>query len=96
MLDCLVIFWYNVSWWFMAQDRLNVVIGKRQILREVKKDNIVEIRIAADAEQEYIHSLIELAKQYDVKYLICGSMNEFSAKYGIDVPTGAIGLLKYV
>lgn len=80
----------------MADSKLNVVIGKRQILRETKKNNIVEIRIAADAEQEYIHSLIELAKQYDIKYLICGSMAEFSEKYGIDVPTGAIGILKYV
>lgn len=80
----------------MANNKLNVVIGKRQILREAKKDNIAEIRIAANAEQDYIHSLIEIAKQYDVKYLICGSMEDFSAHYGIDVPTGAIGLLKYV
>ena len=80
----------------MANSKLNVVIGKRQILREAKKDNIVEIKIAADAEQEYIHCLIELAKQYGIKYVICGSMAEFSQKYGIDVPTGAIGTLKYV
>lgn len=80
----------------MANNKLNVVIGKRQILREAKKDNIIEIRIAANAEQDYIHSLIEIAKQYDIKYLICGSMEEFSVHYGIDVPTGAIGLLKYV
>lgn len=80
----------------MANNKLNVVIGKRQILREAKKDNIVEIKIASDAEQEYIHSLIDIAQEYDVKYLICGSMAEFSQEYGIDVPTGAIGLLKYV
>ena len=80
----------------MANDKLNVVIGKRQILREVKKDNIVEIMIAANAEQDYIHSLIELAKEYDVKYRICASREEFSEMYGIDVPTGAIGVLKYV
>lgn len=65
-------------------------------MREAKKNNIVEIVIASDAEQEYIHSLMEIAKQYDVKYRICGSMAEFSAKYGIDVPSGSIGLLKYV
>lgn len=80
----------------MANNKLNVVIGKRQILREAKKNNIVEIKIAHDAEQEYIHSLIEIAKQYGVTYHICGSMAEFSEQYGIDVPTGAIGLLKYV
>ncbi len=80
----------------MANNKLNVVIGKRQILREAKKNNIVEIKIAADAEQDYIYSLIELAKQYEIKYRICGSMAEFSEQYGIDVPTGAIGTLKYV
>ena len=80
----------------MANNKLNVVIGKRQILREVKKGNVVEIKIAADAEQDYIQSLIELAKQNGIKYMICGSMAEFSEHYGIDVPTGAIGLLKYV
>ncbi len=80
----------------MANSKSNVVIGKRQILREAKKDNIVEIMIASDAEQEYIQSLIEIAKQYGIKYRICGGMAEFSAKYSIDVPSGAIGLLKYV
>lgn len=80
----------------MANGKLNVVIGKRQILREAKKNNIVEILIAADAEQDYIHSLMEIAKQHDIRYRIGGSMAEFSAEYGIDVPTGAIGLLKYV
>jgi len=80
----------------MANDKINAVIGKRQILREIKKNNIAEIRIAADAEQDYIHSMIELAKQYGVKYLICGSRDAFSAEFGIEVPTGAIGLLKHV
>ncbi len=80
----------------MANDKINVVIGKRQILREIKKGNISEIRIASDAEQDYIHFMIELAKQYEVKYLICGSMDAFSAEFGIEVPTGAIGLLKHV
>lgn len=80
----------------MAHSKLNVVIGKRQILREAKKDNICEIFIASDAEQDYIRSLIEIARQYDIKYRICGSMAEFSEHYGIDVPTGAIGSLKYV
>lgn len=80
----------------MASNKSNVVIGKRQILREAKKDNIAEIVIAADAEQEYIHSLIEIAKRHEVRYRICGSMEAFSAQYGIDVPTGAIGVLKYV
>ncbi len=80
----------------MANSKLNVVIGKRQILREAKKNNVVEIKIAANAEQDYIHSLIDIAKQYEIKYSICGSMAEFSEMFCIDVPTGAIGMLKRV
>ena len=65
-------------------------------MREIKKNNIAEIKIATDAEQDYINFMISLAKQYDVKYMICGRREEISAEYGIDVPTGAIGFLKNV
>lgn len=78
----------------MANNGLRVVIGRRQILREAKKGNVAEIRIATNAEQQYIHSLIDIAKQYEIKYFISGTMEEFSAYYGIDVPSGSIGVLK--
>lgn len=78
----------------MANDGLRVVIGKRQILREAKKGNIAEIKIASNAEQQYIHSLIDIAKEYGVKYSIIGTMDEYSAEYGIDVPSGSVGVLK--
>ena len=72
----------------------DVVIGKRQILRELKKNNIAEITIATDAETHYITSLIELAKQHGVPYKLRGTMDEISANYGIAVPSGAVGVLK--
>ena len=72
----------------------NVVIGRRQILRELKKNNIAEIVIATDAEASYIAGLIEVAKQAGVAYKLHGTMNEISARYGIEVPSGAIGVLK--
>ena len=78
----------------MANNGLRVVIGRRQILREAKKGNVAEIRIATNAEQQYIHSLMDIAKQYEIKYFISGTMEEFSAYYGIDVPSGSIGVLK--
>ena len=78
----------------MANSMHNVVIGRRQILRELKKNNIAEITIATDAETQYIASLIEVAKQYGVPYKISGAMSEISAEYGIDVPSGAVGVLK--
>lgn len=78
----------------MANNHENVVVGKRQILREIKQGNIVEIRIAADAETQYITELIETAKNNGVSYRICSTMSQIAADYGIEVPSGAIGVLK--
>ncbi len=78
----------------MANINEKVVIGKRQILRGIKDGIIQEIVIAADAEQEYIQSLIIVAKQNKIKYQIKGTMQEISLAYGIDVPSGSVGLLK--
>ena len=78
----------------MANSTSSVVIGRRQILRELKKGNVREIVIATDAEASYIASLIEVAKQSDVPYKLHGTMNEISAHYDIDVPSGAVGVLK--
>ena len=78
----------------MANSMHNVVIGKRQILRELKKNNVVEITIATDAETQYIAALIEVAKEHGVPYKLRSTMNEISAEYGIQVPSGAVGVLK--
>ena len=78
----------------MANNTKNVVIGKRQILREIKNGNIFEIRIAADAETQYITALIEVAKKNGIDYRICSTMNQIAADYGIEVPSGAVGVLK--
>ena len=78
----------------MANKIEKVVIGKRQISRGIKDGIISEIVIAADAEQEYIKSLIVLAKQNNIKYQIKGTMQDISSAYGIDVPSGSLGVLK--
>ena len=78
----------------MTNKMQKVVIGKRQISRGIKDGNIREIVIAADAEQEYIKSLIVIAKQNNIKYQIKGTMQDISSAYGIDVPSGSLGVLK--
>ena len=78
----------------MANKMEKVVIGKRQISRGIKDGIISEIVIATDAEQEYIKSLIVLAKQNNIKYKIKGTMQDISSAYGIDVPSGSLGVLK--
>ena len=78
----------------MASSMSNVVIGRRQILRELKKNNVAEIIIATDAEASYIASIIDVAKQAAVPYRLHGTMNEISQHYNIEVPSGAVGVLK--
>lgn len=78
----------------MANSMHNVVIGRRQILRELKKNNVASIQIASDAEAQYITGLIDVAKENNIPYVIGGTMNEISAQYGIEVPSGAVGVLK--
>ena len=78
----------------MANSNNGVVIGKRQILRELKKNNVREILIASDAEAQYVASLIDVAKQAGVPYKLQGTMSEISARYAIEVPSGAVGVLK--
>ena len=78
----------------MANSMSNVVVGRRQILRELKKGNVAEIIIAADAEASYIASIIDAAKLAGVSYKLHGTMSEISQNYRIDVPSGAVGVLK--
>ncbi len=78
----------------MANNAKRTVIGKRQILRELKNGNVAEIFIAADAETKYITELIEAAKSHGVNYRIGSTMAQIASECGIDVPSGAIGVLK--
>ena len=78
----------------MSNKNEKVVIGKRQICRGIKDGIVQEIVIASDAEQEYIKSLIVVAKQNNIKYSIKGTMQDISSTFGIDVPSGSLGILK--
>jgi large subunit ribosomal protein L7A len=78
----------------MSNKNEKVVIGKRQICRGIKDGIVQEIVIASDAEQAYIESLIIVAKQNKIKYSIKGTMQDISSTFGIDVPSGSLGILK--
>ena len=78
----------------MSNKNEKVVIGKRQICRGIKDGIVQEIVIASDAEQAYIESLIIVAKQNKIKYSLTGTMQDISSTFGIDVPSGSLGILK--
>ncbi len=71
-----------------------VVIGKKQILRQLKENNLKSIQIATDVEKEYADSIIAVARLHNVKVEIKDTMAEIALQYGIDVPSGAVGVLK--
>lgn len=78
----------------MDNNDKKVIVGKKQILRLLKENHIKSIRIATDAQDEYVRSIREEALRYNVKVVAEGSMEEIARCYGIDVPSGAVGFLK--
>lgn len=70
------------------------VVGKKQILRFTKENELKMIQIATDAEQDYVKSITTVAKLHNVKVVISKTMQEIAAEYGIDVPCGAVGFFK--
>ena len=75
----------------MNNDYHNVVVGKKQVLRELKCGKIAEMRIAVDCDADYTKLLIAEARKHNVKYLLSGTMREIADESGIDVPCGVVG-----
>lgn len=78
----------------MDKENIQFVIGKKQILREMKNGNIAEIIIAADVDKDYVASITEFARKHNVPFVVGSSMKELSENFDIDVPCGAVGKLK--
>ena len=78
----------------MATKNEPVVIGKKQILKELKCGNVAEVIIAQDAEADYVNDLISAARQHSVNYRVQSTMAEIARAYDIDVPSGAVGILR--
>lgn len=78
----------------MDNNDKKVIVGKKQILRLLKENHIKSIRIATDAQDEYVRTIREEALRHNVKVVAEGSMEEIARCYGIDVPSGAVGFLK--
>lgn len=70
------------------------VVGKKQILRLTKENELKFIQIATDAESDYVSSIVSVAKQHNVRTEVSGTMQQIADAFGIDVPCGAVGFLK--
>lgn len=72
----------------------NIVVGKKQILRLLKENALLGITIAEDVDSDYVQSICSVARLHNVPVKFCGTMEQIAEQYGIDVPSGAVGLLK--
>ena len=78
----------------MEYSKNKVVVGKKQILRNLTENNVKIVRIATDTDKEYATAIENLARQHNVKVEHRGTMTEIAAEFGIDVPSGAVAQLK--
>lgn len=78
----------------MAKNSFNAVIGLRQILREAKNGNVSCIILAKDVDSDYCQSVKNIASDYNVTLRTDGTKDSLAETYGIEVATGAVGILK--
>ena len=78
----------------MDSENLRFVVGKKQILRLAKENELTSIQIATDADDSYVAEIMSVAKPHNVKVVFQNTMQEIANNCGIEVPCGAIGFLK--
>lgn len=78
----------------MDNNTERTVVGKKQILRFTKANELKRIRIATDADADYVRAIVSVAKAHNVPVETEGTMEQIAHRYGIDVPCGAVGFLK--
>lgn len=78
----------------MDSENLRFVVGKKQILRLAKANDLAQIQIATDADAKYVEEILSVAKPHNVKVVFQNTMQEIARSHGIDVPCGAVGVLK--
>ncbi len=78
----------------MDSENLRFVAGKKQILRLLKENELKSVRIATDADAEYVQSIVAVARAHNVSVVYSSTMQEIAVEHGIEVPCGAVGYLK--
>ena len=78
----------------MDNNTERTVVGKKQILRFTKANELKRIRIATDADVDYVRAIVSVAKAHNVPVETEDTMEQIAHRYGIYVPCGAVGFLK--
>jgi len=69
------------------------VVGLKQTAKALKRDEVKELLIAADADPKLVDSLLDLAKEKGVPIKKATSMKELGSAFGINVGASAVALL---
>ena len=77
-----------------ADTQLTAVVGLRQVLRELKNDNVESIILATDADKKYKNTILSSAKIANVPVTIGSTSEKIAQKYGIEVKSAVVGFLK--
>lgn len=72
----------------------DVVVGQRQVVRELKQLNIAQIILASDADTAYKNNILGYARQYNVPVVSGVTSVELAERYGIEVKSAVVGVLK--
>ncbi len=78
----------------MDNENLHTVLGKKQILRLAKENELEKIQIATDVDAEYAKAISAVARTHNIPVVFEDNMEELARKYSIDVPCGAVGFVK--
>jgi len=75
-------------------DQNKVVIGKKQTLRALLKNEAVKVYISKDADFHVTEPIVDVCKENGVEIIYFDNMRELGTACGIDVNAAAAAVLK--
>ncbi len=72
----------------------NKVIGKKQTLRSLMKDEVLKVFVSLDADRHVTDEIIEIATKKDVEIIYYENMKELGEACEIHVNAAAAAVLK--
>ncbi len=76
------------------KDNKKIVIGKKQTLRALQRNEAERIYISKDADLHVTKSIADVCKEQNVEIVYFDSMKELGSSVGINVNAAAAAVLK--
>lgn len=74
--------------------RNKIVIGKKQTLRFLSKDEVSKVFISKDADTHVTRDIIDMCKEKNIEIIYYNNMKELGKACNIDVNAAAAAVLK--